>query len=102
MQEGSVIIMEKAMEPELWEAMRAYMIKPPPIPSKTQYMVTGFCKEEQAKELGFKTGIYLDAYPEYEAKEVPLNADLFVELLPPQDLTELIHYEEPKVHLLPV
>ena len=96
MQEGSIVIMTKAMDEQLFSALSQVFKKPPPQPSETvHHMVTGLASEEILNEMGVEMAIYLDTYPEYEAADVPFDASLFSELLPPDiDVNELVEEGE--------
>jgi hypothetical protein len=103
MQEGSRVMMAKPIDEKLYQAMLAYMIKPPPVPNDVvSYIVTGMV--EVSPESGYTTGIYLDAYPEYEEAEVPFNAELFVELEPlkPKKISKVYEESRSKETLVPV
>jgi len=100
MEAGSIVIMDKPMDEALWQAMATYMVKPPPRPSDSIYMVSNIAPEEEVKELDLKEGIYLIEYPEYETNRVPFDSSLFVELLRPEPIALSVEAQEPMVTVI--
>ena len=98
MQEGSIVVMNKPMEEALWEALSKLLIKPPPRPSSTEFIVTALASEKECEEMEYKQGgIYIDEYPEYFEKGIPFDITLFSELLPPDLNVQEMVEKKPEV-----
>src|SRR5688572_19192914 len=83
MEKGSLVIMTKDMpiidRIAIMQCLRTHC----PYPSDKVFIVTDIATQQEAIEMEYDMGIFIDGYPILEDWRVPFDAKLFTELLPP-------------------